>query len=290
MHSSHSRILCREISDADINNVADFLPRGFPRSTRQYWLKGLAHLTKHPTPAGAPKYGYVLESDGRLAGIILLITTSIPTGNTSTTRCNISSWFVEPAFRGYSQFLISRAIRRPDVTYLNVSPAKHTLRTIEAQGFSRYSAGQFVSLPTLRRPAEAANVAKVENDIDSSLPLSPFERELLLAHASYGCLSLYCKTAEGVFPFVFLPRIVKGILPCFQLIYCRQLADYVRFARSLGWHLALQGRPLVIIDSNGPIAGLTGKYFEGAAPKYFKGPVRPRLGDLAYTEAAMFGI
>jgi hypothetical protein len=25
-------------------------------------------------------------------------------------------------------------------------------------------------------------------------------------------------------------------------------------------------------------------------PKYFKGPDRPRLGDLAYTEIAMFGM
>jgi hypothetical protein len=33
-----------------------------------------------------------------------------------------------------------------------------------------------------------------------------------------------------------------------------------------------------------------GKYFDGVAPKYFKGPTRPRLGDLAYTEAAMFGM
>jgi hypothetical protein len=44
-----------------------------------------------------------------------------------------------------------------------------------------------------------------------------------------------------------------------------------------------------IIDSNGPIPGLIGKYFGNQAPKYFKGPDRPSCGDLAYTEAAMFG-
>jgi hypothetical protein len=103
-------------------------------------------------------------------------------------------------------------------------------------------------------------------------------------------LSLWCETAEGAHPFVFLPRMIKGILPCFQLIYCRDLEDYVRFARPLGWHLALRGRPLVLIDSNAPIPGLRGLYFNGATPKYFKGPERPRLGDLAYTEAAIFGI
>ena len=47
---------------------------------------------------------------------------------------------------------------------------------------------------------------------------------------------------------------------------------------------------MIIVDSNGPISGLLGKYFDGVAPKYFKGPSPPRLGDLAYTELAMFGL
>jgi hypothetical protein len=45
----------------------------------------------------------------------------------------------------------------------------------------------------------------------------------------------------------------------------------------------------VIIDSNGPIPGLVGKYVGDKLPKYFKGPDRPGFGDLAYTEAVMFG-
>jgi hypothetical protein len=46
----------------------------------------------------------------------------------------------------------------------------------------------------------------------------------------------------------------------------------------------------MIIDSNGPIRGLYGKYLDGRMPRFFKGPNRPRLGDLAYTETAMFGV
>ena len=89
---------------------------------------------------------------------------------------------------------------------------------------------------------------------------------------------------------MFVPRRVKGIVPCAQLIYCRDIADLVRFARPIGRFLARHGRPLVIIDSNGPIPGMVGKYFDGKLLKYFKGPDRPMLGDLAYTEAVMFGL
>jgi hypothetical protein len=54
--------------------------------------------------------------------------------------------------------------------------------------------------------------------------------------------------------------------------------------------LLRRGLPLVILDANGPVRGLVGKYFDQTMPKYFKGPEPPRLGDLAYTETALFGV
>jgi hypothetical protein len=43
-----------------------------------------------------------------------------------------------------------------------------------------------------------------------------------------------------------------------------------------------------MLDANGPIAGLIGRYSDGA-PKYVKGPDHLRLGDLAYSERVLFG-
>ena len=274
--------------DSDVNIATDLLVQGFPMRRRQYWSTGFSRLAKHRSPAGSPKYGYVLECNGSLVGVVLLITSSIQTGNAQTIRCNLSSWFVAPAFRAFSPLLILRAISRRDVTYVNISAARHTWQIIEAQGFSRYSSGQFVAMPRVQAPLGKTKVTEVDGVRD--IPLEPFERDLLWAHSNYGCLSLWCSTAESAYPFVFLPRLIKGIIPCFQLIYCREIGDYVRFAGTLGWHLALRGRPFVIIDSDGRISGLTGWYFENSNPKYFKGPDRPRLGDLAYTEAAIFGL
>ena len=71
---------------------------------------------------------------------------------------------------------------------------------------------------------------------------------------------------------------------------CRNVTEYVRFARPIGRFLAMRGMPLVIIGVNGPIPQLVGKFFCDRDPKYFKGPDRPRLGDIAYTEAALWGV
>jgi hypothetical protein len=47
---------------------------------------------------------------------------------------------------------------------------------------------------------------------------------------------------------------------------------------------------MVSVGTDRPIEGLRGLHVMGLNPKYYRGPARPRVGDLAYTEAAMFGI
>ena len=283
------KIRSRQITDADAADVVDLLTRGFRRHKQQFWQRALERIATHPTPEGLPKYGYLLEVGDNIVGVILLISTRILSDGKPITLCNVSSWHVEPAFRCYATLFSSRAFKCKDVTYLNISPAEHVQAIIEAQGFSRYSNGQFLAFPLLS-PISANSEARV---IDAStIPdvcIEPFERDLLLSHLGYGCMAVWCVTSRCAYPFVFAPRIVRGVIPCAQLIYCRDVKTFVQFARPIGRFLAMRGRPLVLVDSNGPIPGLVGRYFEGVSPRYFRGPHRPRLGDLSYTEAAMFG-
>jgi hypothetical protein len=279
----------RQITESDFTGVVDLLTEGFPVRSPRYWQSALAALASHGTPPGLPKYGYLLEQDGSPVGVILLIYSAIAAGGTTTLRCNVSSWYVQPEFRSHASLLISQATKRKDITYINVSPALHTLPIIGAQGFMPYSSGRFLALPAISEGGrdDTAKIAGI--DAPPQVRFEPSELELLKVHQRFGCLSLWCTTADEALPFVFMPQTVKGIIPCMQLVHCRDIGDFVRFARPLGRYLAKRGRPVVIIDSNGPIPGLVGRYFDGKSPKYYKGPRRPNFGDLAYTETVMFG-
>jgi hypothetical protein len=284
------RVRARQILDSDVPSVADLLARGFRRRTRPYWVRALDRLASHPHAVGLPKYGYLMECDNQVVGVILLISSVIPREIGWTIRCNLASWYVEAAFRNHASLLVKHALKRGDVTYVNISPAPHTWSIVEAQGFRRYSNGQFATLPALGVARGDPQVRIQEGRIRPDTHFESFEWQLLLTHAEYGCISFWCTTPERAYPFVFRRRFIKGIVPCAQLIYSRDVKDFVRFAREIGRFLALRGSPVILVDSNGPIPGLPGKFFDGTAPKYFRGPERPRLGDLAYTEAAMFGL
>jgi hypothetical protein len=149
MGSPVARLRCRQIDDADIEAVATLLARGFPVHNRRFWLGAFAQLTRHGSLPGLPKYGYLLKSRGTVVGAILLICAAVPAGNTIATRCNFSSWYVDPSFRAYAPMMVSHALAHKNVTYLNVSSAPHTRPIIEAQGFLRYCDGVFIAVPIL---------------------------------------------------------------------------------------------------------------------------------------------
>jgi hypothetical protein len=290
MNAPVPAIRCRQIGEADIAAVAKLLNRGFPNRSRSFWLDALRRLSGRESPSEMPKYGYLLETGAGPVGAILLIYSTMPSRDGAMTRCNLSSWYVEPAYRAYAALLASQALRHKDVTYLNVSAAPHTWPIIEALGFSRYCDGIFLAVPALKGLFNRDPVKVFDATRQPAAAFDPLDQDILSRHAGHGCISLWCETAERAYPFVFRPRLVKNLMPCAQLIYCREVDDFVRFAGPIGRYLVRRAKPLVIVDSNGAIPGLPGIYRRGSMAKYFKGPQRPRLGDLAYTEYAILGV
>ena len=280
---------CREIETSDTPPVIDLLTKGFNGERRRdYWINVLRILSEHATPPGLPKYGYLLESASVPVGVLLTIFSAVLVGDAMKLRCNLSSWYVEPEFRSYASLLASRASRHECVTYSNLSPAPHTWSILQSQRFKIFANGLFIAVPVLADSVPGARLQSVTCGTLTDMALPSSEIQLLLDHANYGCLSLICKLDGHSFPFVFRPGLKYGIIRRAHLVYCRDLADFIRFAGPIGHYLGRHVIPLVDIDSNGPIPGLVGKYRKGR-PKFCKGPDPMRLGDLAYSELAMFG-
>ena len=282
------RVRCRRIEDADIGGVVNLLTRGFPYSAA-FWQRAFRRLGQRAMPEGYPRYGYLLESGGRAVGAIpMIFSTAISDGKPSV-RCNVSSWYVEPDFRSQAVLLATHAIRDRSVTYIVITPMPHVLPILEAQGYERYSEGRFVAVPalSLRRGSGRIEAFRLDRHAGGQLP--PYEVDLLQTHQALGCISLVCTAGDRTFPIVMATHRKSRVAPFATLVYCRDQADFVQFAGPLGRYLAVRGFAPVLLDCNGPIPGLVGRY-SADHPNYFKGPVRPRLGDLAYSKRVFFGV
>jgi hypothetical protein len=288
MASWPPRVRCRAIRDDDVEAIADLLVKSFGR-TRDFWKFGLQRLAEHPTPAGFPKYGYLLEVNGVVVGMLLLISTAIDIDGVAKVRCHVSSWYVWPAFRAYGTLLAAHALGRKDATYVDISPLSHTFTMLAAQGFTRYCEGLFITLPAMKLRSPKARVSTVLPDIAPGPDLDADDIDLLLRHADYGLTSLIVTEGDRRYPFVFEVTVKYRVVRFAYLTYCREIDDFVRFAGPLGRYLAHHGIFFAGLDANARVPGLVGRYVT-ITPKFFKGPDRPRLGEVAYSERVVLGL
>ena len=281
-------VRCRQIRDDDRRAIVNLLVKSF-RGDPRFWVGALERLAEHPTPPGLPKYGYLLEIKGVAVGMLLLVSSAVPADGKTIVRSNVSSWTVWPAFRAYAPLLVAQALKHKGTTYMNISAVPHTIDILAAQGFERYCEGRFTAVPALKIGSPRARVEAVTPDMRPGSDLPPEELDLLLRHAGYDQISVVV-TADGQrYPFVFEPMHRFRVVGLAYLVYSRSVDDFVRLAGPIGRYLLRRGFPFVVIDANGPIPGLVGRYGAGT-PRYFRGPDRPRLGDLAYTERSVLGL
>ena len=264
---------CRPIADSDLNGLADLLTRGFPATRHSTWTNGFARWQELPQVDGLPRYGYMLDGGQGPVGVILLISSR----RGDQIIANLSSWYVEPEWRVHAAMLIGIATRLKQVTYLNASPAPHTWRTLRAQGFAPYNFGRSVVIALPGR-------GQVRQDIPSDLP----EAQLLADHRKLGFISLVVEKDGIVSPFVLKQRMLeKSPMPVMDVMFTRSPDDFRRCASTLARHFLPRGSLGFLID--GDMEGHLSHYVEGKEPRFFKGPCRPVLGDLAYTEKVLFG-
>lgn len=282
-------LACRPITEGDWGPAIECLRRGFPERSRRYWEQALARMARRPVVEDFPRYGYVLVSGERIVGVMLTLYFRHPGVDGDAIRCNLSSWAVDEDFRSYAGKLVMTALRRREITFLSITPAPVTLKVTEALRFQRFADGQHAFIPLLSSIGTPSRIIEARAGLSELAMLSESERYILLEHAALGCHALICIRDGAAFPFVFKTRrVLRGLVPSSQVIYCRSHAELSRCARALGRYLLRKGQVFCLVDAMGPVPGLVGRYFAEVGPKYFKGPNPPSPGDLTFTEFVVF--
>jgi hypothetical protein len=288
--SNAADVVCRVIEERDLPKVVDCLERGFPERPRTFWTDGLARLAARPQIGDLPRFGHMLAVGETVVGVLLQIMSTRETAEGGYVRCNMAGWCVDPDYRSYGHPLHARAIRRREVVYFTVTPAPHTLPTLAAVGYKRYSEGQVIFAPLLSRGEAGARVVPYGPDRAEAARLSDSDVRLLADHAALGCYAYIGVSSDEARPLIFQRRkIWRELIPCVHLVYCRDPGDLARFAPAYGRRLAGHGRFIVVADAAGPVPGLAGRYFAEREPRYYKGPRAPSPSDLADTELVIFG-
>lgn len=283
------RVRCRLITEDDLPAVAELLCEGFPGRARAVWEAGLTLLKMRELPQSVPRYGYCLSTGDRLVGVILLISSNRLINATPVVFTNVASWYVNEIYRAYAQLLVSVALRNKDTTYTNVSPAPHTWPIVENQGYTRYCGGLFFAFGLLTRPLANTVIKQFDHQQHGHLA----DSVLLRRHQDMGCDAVVAEEPHMTTGFVFRRYRVRGgrlPMPAMFAIHAPAIEDITRLAGNLSRHFLSRAAPMIVLDADRPIDGLTGFYTTARGRKYFRGPHQPAHCQLADSEFAIFGV
>ena len=276
--------MIREITDDDLDAVRELLVEGFPLRSRDYWSQGLANLGSLPRVDGFPRYGYVVDADGAPQGVLLTITSD---HGAQGMRTHFSSWYVREGYRQFALLLFREALELENTTFVNPSPADHILAILKRFGFEPYTGGMvMLDLRTaMRRRSSRGAVQRL--GIGDLAGLSEPERRLAEDHLRMGCDVLRLETEGRAGLLIHRRKWIKRAMPSSQVIFADpdlllELAGPVMRA------LASHGSLLALCDVDQVRAPASGRVVQRGV-RYFKGAEAPAVGDLSYSELAIFG-
>lgn len=271
----------REAGENDVQAILELLCEGFPRRPRSYWVAAINALRSRPQVASCPSMGFVLVIEGKVEGVILLLSSDMGEGP----RSNLSSWYVRPDYRKYATFLFQRCLKFKGSTYLDLSPADHVLSIVKAFGFKPYTSGTYL-LDAKSGWHRGGKVRAFSQGETTSLPHDIVAS--LEQHRQYGCTPIVIEDEQGVMPALFRPKHVKRVIPTAQFVW----GEPERLLKNRGplsrWLLS-KGYPFAFIDAPLAASAHGVRLVSNKGVRYVKGPAPIAVGDLRETELAVFG-
>ena len=274
----------REITEDDLEAVRELLVEGFPLRSDDYWTKGLTNLRSLPRVEGFPRYGYLVDEDHAPQGLLLTITSD---RGVEGARTHFSSWYVRDGYRKFALLLLRHALELKNTTFVNPSPSDYILPILKTFGFEPYTAGMLMLDLRAAMRGRSSRGAVRRIGIGELADLSEREGRIAEDHLRLGCDVLRLETDVRAGLLIHRRKWIKRWLPCSQAI----LADpelLIELAGPVIRALASRGSLLALCDVDQAANPAIGRVFPQGI-RYFKGPAPPPVGDLSYSELAVFG-
>jgi hypothetical protein len=271
------------ITEGGLDRALAILARGFPHVGRERWVSGLAWLAGAPSLADVAS-GRILRADGNDVGVILTLGSRRDSGPAGVV--NLSSWYVDPAFRLSAPFMLRKVTSARDLAYTSLTPSDSVERMLMALGFQRACA-QRVLVPVALAACRPAR-AQVRPHGSAQDSLAEGLRRALDDHAAAGCLCAVLEDEDGLHPLVFFPRRRAGMRSAL-LAYAEDPARVLRHRGAVGRHLLRRGVLALTVDH--PAGPVPSDVIRLSPPRrLIKGPRPAAAIDYLYSELPAFGV
>ncbi|HJS86545.1 MAG TPA: acetoacetate--CoA ligase [Acetobacteraceae bacterium] len=148
-------------------------------------------LFDYPWFGEKPDFGFVLVDGAEIVGFLGTVYARRQTRKGTGIVCNLTSWYIRPAYRGWGTALLAAALRDDSITYTALTPGPLSRKVFKALGFAPLVERRIVMPPlfhpgTLRgpRPVLSFDPPTVRRFLDER------QQRIFDDHAPYDCLQM----------------------------------------------------------------------------------------------------
>lgn len=172
----------RPVKPAETEAVCALLTRGFGRSLQ--WQ----NIFEHPWQHAAVPRGFVMIADGRLVGFLGLICTRRSIHGRDALVGNLTSWYVEPAARCWSNLLLASALQYKDVSFTAFTTMDISRALLRGFGFEPLDGTKIFLPPLLHATTMRHRAVLIFEPRAMWAWLDEADRRLVEDHLAYDCL------------------------------------------------------------------------------------------------------
>jgi ribosomal protein S18 acetylase RimI-like enzyme len=272
----------------DRAQIAQFMQNAFPRAKwdRSGWdaiLSGRWH-------AADDSFAITVRDKGRLVGVLGLVTASRPTAAGLVKTANMTSWYVDKAYRGQGvgSRMLELATADPDITVTNFSSAKGAVPVVERAGFSVLDRARMIW-----RPRAGTAAYRVHSDpLSLGAVLPARDARILSDHAGLNLRSSAVETPSGLCTLILSVKQKHDDYVTFETMYLGDRALFSEYARKIAASILPPTGAVLSVDRRFVAPGTSCDGTEDfAVPRYYTAGRMPAADvDHLYSEIVLLGL
>jgi hypothetical protein len=139
------RVEIRFADATDVEPICELLGSGFPLVPVPFWRSMIAYPW---LPAGdKPDLGAAVVAGNEIVGFLGAMYSNRVVDGRFERFCNVFAWYIRPGYRHYSLSLLLFLVRRPGLTFVNVTPADYVVAMFKRLGFILADERRFICMP-----------------------------------------------------------------------------------------------------------------------------------------------
>lgn len=218
----------RAATSADADAIARLLDEGFGRDDIE--PRDWRVLLTYEWCRDKPNLGFVLTVDDTIIGFVGTVYSRRNLMGKPVVICNLSCWFVMPAYRGWGALLLRAALQDETVSYTSLTPGTEAGFIFCALGFESLERRKLLLLPFMQSKTLLNGRPQLEFQCDRiGALLSSADRRIFDDHQAYDCLHLvvrdgpnnaYLVVKKRPFHRASLKSIAIPQLSYSEILYC----------------------------------------------------------------------